>query len=97
MSIYHVVFLFSYEERYRIINSIIRTHKKETTYEEFLAKSFTPLATKTLGKFSLRVLFRLVFRLNSVLLQFALTHFSSSVYDVGSKGGKRFDEKQKKT
>ncbi|CAF0735212.1 unnamed protein product [Adineta ricciae] len=37
-----------YEERYRIINSIIRTHKKETTYEEFLAKSFTPLATKTL-------------------------------------------------
>jgi hypothetical protein len=43
-------FDFSYEERYRIINSIIRTHKKETTYEEFLAKSFTPLATKTLGK-----------------------------------------------
>ncbi|CAF1014308.1 unnamed protein product [Adineta steineri] len=38
-----------YEERYRIINSIIRTHKKETTYEEFLAKSFTPLATKTLA------------------------------------------------
>ncbi|CAF3004104.1 unnamed protein product [Rotaria sp. Silwood2] len=37
-----------YEERYRIINSIIRTHKKETTYEEFLAKSFTSLATKTL-------------------------------------------------
>lgn len=41
---------FSYEERYRILNSIIRTHKKETTYEEFLAKSFTPLATKTLCK-----------------------------------------------
>lgn len=40
----------SYEERYRIINSIIRTHKRETTYEEFLAQSFTPLATKTLGK-----------------------------------------------
>jgi hypothetical protein len=38
-----------YEERYRILNSIIRTHKKETTYEEFLAKSFTPLATKTLA------------------------------------------------
>ena len=45
-----ILFFFSYEERYRILNSIIRTHKKETTYEEFLAKSFTPLATKTLCK-----------------------------------------------
>ena len=45
----------SYEERFRIINSIIRTHKKETTYEEFLAKSFTPLATKTLGTYSASV------------------------------------------
>ncbi|CAM4909312.1 unnamed protein product [Rotaria socialis] len=37
-----------YEERHRIINSIIHKHKRETTYEEFLAQSFTPLAAKTL-------------------------------------------------
>ncbi|CAF1588003.1 unnamed protein product, partial [Didymodactylos carnosus] len=37
-----------YEERHRIINSIIRTHKKESTYEDFLAKVFSPYATKTL-------------------------------------------------
>ncbi|CAF4597345.1 unnamed protein product [Rotaria socialis] len=39
-----------YEERHRIINSIIHKHKRETTYEEFLAQSFTPLAAKTLDE-----------------------------------------------
>ncbi len=78
-----ILFIFSYEERYRILNSIIRTHKKETTYEEFLAKSFTPLATKTLGK-EYKILRKVFFLQNE--------YFSSSLYFCGFKGGRRKEQ-----
>lgn len=38
---------FSYEERARSLGTVITKHKDSTTYEEFIARVYSPVATRT--------------------------------------------------
>ena len=40
---YKIVYIFSYEERERSIDTIIRNHKEITTFEEFASNIYTPI------------------------------------------------------
>lgn len=42
--LYFKVFIFSYEERARSLETVMTKHKDSTTYEDFIARVYSPVA-----------------------------------------------------